>query len=355
MQRAIMLVMAAGALLGGLDRLMNNRFGLGQKFEEGFMLLGPTALSMAGILCLTPVLSSWLGGVIAPVYHALGLDPAMFAGILAIDMGGYPMAMSLAEDPALGRYAGIVVAAILGCTVTFTIPVGMGMLAEREREGFARGTLYGLAVMPPALWLGALLCGLGPGQALYQLVPVLAVSALLIAGIRLRPAATVKAFRGFAEALRWLITIGLILGAVQYMTGFDILPGLMPLEEAMVTVSSIGIVLLGSLPTAELFMRALRRPLEALGTRLSLNAASMAGLLLSPISLMPMLAIMKDMDERGRAVNAAAAVCSTAALAAHLGFTVSQAPSLLMPLLAAKLIGGALAAGVAWAAGRKGK
>ena len=353
MQRAIMLVMAVGAALGGLDRLAGNRFGLGKKFEEGFMLLGPTALSMAGILCLTPVLSGWLGAVVAPLYRALGLDPAMFAGILALDMGGYPMAMSLAADPAVGRYAGIVVGAILGCTITFTIPVGMGMLSEGERDGFAKGTLYGLAVMPLALWLGGVLCGLSPLNALKQLLPVLLLSALLMAGIRFRPAGAVRAFRGFAEGLRWLITIGLILGAAQYMTGFVILPGLMPIEEAMATVSSIGVVLLGSLPTAELFTRALRRPLEKLGAKLGLNGASMAGLLLTPISLLPMLALMKDMDGRGRAVNAAAALCSTSALAAHLGFTVSQEPAMLAPLLAAKLVGGALGAAAALLASRR--
>ena len=353
MQRAIMLVMAVGAVLGGLDRLIGGRFGLGKKFEEGFMLLGPTALSMAGILCLTPVLSGWLGGLIAPVYRALGLDPALFAGILAIDMGGYPMAMSLAEDPTVGRFAGIVAAAILGCTLTFTIPVGMGMLAEKERDGFASGTLYGLAVMPLALWLGGVLCGLAPLNALKQLLPVVVLSLLLIAGLRFAPAGSVKAFRGFAEVLRWIITVGLILGAVQYMTGLNILPGLMPIEEAMATVSSIGVVLLGSLPTAELFTRLLKRPLESLGARLGLNGASMAGLLLTCVSLMPMLALMKDMDRRGRVVNAAAAVCSTSALAAHLGFTVSQEPAMLMPLLAAKLIGGALGAAVALMATKK--
>ena len=353
MQRAIMIVMAAGAVLGGLDRLIGSRFGLGKKFEEGFMLLGPTALSMAGILCLTPVLSGWLGPVIAPLYRALKLDPALFAGILAIDMGGYPMAMSLAQDAALGRFSGIVVAAVLGCTLTFTIPVGMGMLAERERDGFARGTLYGLAVMPLALFIGGVLCGIAPLAALWQLLPVLVLAVILIAGIRFAPAGAVKAFRGFAEGLRWVITVGLILGAVQYMTGFALLPGLMPLEEAMATVSSIGIVLLGSLPTAELFMRLLKRPLSALGAKLGLNGQSMAGLLLSCISLMPMLALMKDMDRRGRVVNAAAAVCSTSALAAHLGFTVSQEPALLMPLLAAKLIGGALGAAAALLATRR--
>ena len=46
----LMYVMAVGVLLGGADRLLGNRFGLGEKFEEGFRLMGPIALSMVGII-----------------------------------------------------------------------------------------------------------------------------------------------------------------------------------------------------------------------------------------------------------------------------------------------------------------
>ena len=52
-----MILMAAGAVLGGFDRLRGNKWGFGDKFETGFMLLGSMALSMAGMICLTPVLS----------------------------------------------------------------------------------------------------------------------------------------------------------------------------------------------------------------------------------------------------------------------------------------------------------
>ena len=48
MEQAIMMIMAAGALLGGLDRLFGNKLGLGDKFEEGFRLLGSVALAQAG-------------------------------------------------------------------------------------------------------------------------------------------------------------------------------------------------------------------------------------------------------------------------------------------------------------------
>ena len=92
MENVILWILAAGAVLGGIDLIFGNRFGLGERFEEGFKLLGPTALSMAGILCLAPLISLGLEHTVASLYRAVGLDPAMLGGILAIDMGGYQMA-----------------------------------------------------------------------------------------------------------------------------------------------------------------------------------------------------------------------------------------------------------------------
>ena len=60
----IMWIMAVGAIVGGLDRLFGNKFGLGEKFEEGFNAMGPLALGMVGIVCLSPVISKYLGPII---------------------------------------------------------------------------------------------------------------------------------------------------------------------------------------------------------------------------------------------------------------------------------------------------
>ena len=89
MNQVIMILMAFGAVTGGLDRILGNRFGLGEKFEEGFRLMGSLGLSMAGIICLTPLLSGLLRRFAAPLCAGVGLDPGLFGGILAIDMGGY--------------------------------------------------------------------------------------------------------------------------------------------------------------------------------------------------------------------------------------------------------------------------
>ena len=49
-------IMALFALLGGLDRILGNRLGLGKEFEEGILAMGSLALAMVGIVSLAPVL-----------------------------------------------------------------------------------------------------------------------------------------------------------------------------------------------------------------------------------------------------------------------------------------------------------
>lgn len=339
----IMIIMAVGAIVGGIDRIMGNRFGYGRKFEEGFLYLGPTALSMVGIICLAPLVSGTLGRAVIPFYRFLGVDPAMFGSLLAIDMGGYQLSMELASDPMIGRYAGIVASSVFGCTVVFTIPVGMGLVEEKDRSLFARGIMVGLAAMPAALLAGGLVIGMGIGQILHQNLPVLVLSVLLAVGLFWIPERMVKGFELFAFLIKAVITGGLILAAVAYMTGLVLLPGMAPVEEAMAVVSSIGVVLLGSLPVTEFLQRVLKRPCTALGARIGLDSMGILGLLVSIVSPIPALTMLKDMNTKGKIVNVAYMVSSASMLAAHLGFTVSAQPDMLPALLTAKMAGSAAA------------
>lgn len=102
----IIYLMVLFMVLGAVDRILGNRFGLGEKFEEGIMNMGALALSMIGIICLAPVLADVLRPVVVPVYQFLGADPAMFVGtILANDMGGAPLAKELALTEEAGQLA----------------------------------------------------------------------------------------------------------------------------------------------------------------------------------------------------------------------------------------------------------
>ena len=339
MNQGLMILMAAGAVLGGVDRLRGNKWGFGDKFESGFMLLGSMALSMAGMICLTPVLAQWLGSVIVPLYRLMGVDPAMFGSLLAIDMGGYQLAKDLAEDPLLGSYGGLVVAAVFGCTIVFTIPVGMGMISKADRPFFAQGIMVGLAAVPVGLAVGGMLCGLSILTCLHQNLPIFVLALLLLLGLWKIPQKMVKGFCLLAEGIRWLVTIGLVLAAVESLTGWAVLPGMAPLEDAMATVASIGIVLLGSLPLAELIRRILTRPFAWLGERLGMKPQSLTAMLVGLVSALPTLSMYQDMDDRGKVAAGAFLVSGTSLLAAHMAFTVSTEPNMLGPLIGAKLAG----------------
>lgn len=347
MEQAIMWILAIGAVLGGLDYLLKDRFGLGSQFEKGMMMLGPTALSMAGILCLVPLFSKGISVFISPLWMRLGFDPALLGSVLAIDMGGWQLANELAEDPGVGIYAGLLVSAMLGCTLTFTIPIAMGMLEQTDRPFFSKGILLGIGAMPVALLTGGMLCGIPAGTVIRQSIPVFVLSFLLMICILCFPKQTMRGFACYAALIRAAAVIGLILGAVSYMTKMTFLPGLAPIESAMSVVSSIGVVLLGSLPVSELLKRMLQRPMRSLGRRTGMNENSMAGLLLSLVSPLPALLLLKEMDARGKVVNAAFMVSSASMLAAQLGFGFGAAPEYIIPFLVTKLTGGILGAAAA--------
>lgn len=339
MNMILMIFIAAGAVLGGVDKIIGNRFGLGQKFDDGFLLMGSMALSMTGIICLAPLLSGWLGRVISPIFYAVGIDPAMFGCVLAIDMGGYQLAMDLAQDTEIGRFSGIIASSMFGCTLVFTIPVGMSVLPQEDRPFFLKGLLAGLISLPVGLVVGGLLQGLSFGTILYQCIPIFLLSAILLLGLIRFPDRTIRLFSGFARLIQMVATVGLILAAVQYITGVTFLSNLGSLDDALKIVGSIAIVMLGSLPLAELLRRCLARPFCWIGSKTGLNDASTTGIIVGTITVMPALAMVHDMDQRGKVLCGSFLVCGASAFAAHMGFAASTQPDLILPLLGGKFAG----------------
>ncbi len=332
----ILFVMACFALVGGVDRVTGNHLGLGDQFEEGFRLLGSVALCQAGMVVIAPLLSEWLGHLIVPLYRFLHVDPAMAGSVLAIDMGGYQMALALADNAEIGAFSGIVGASMLGCTLTYTIPVGVGLVPQRLQPAFARGVMCGIIALPPALLAGGLICGLSFGTAALSCLPVLVLSLLLALGLSHWTEQTVRAFSFFARGIRFVTGLGLGLGAFQSLSGFTLVPGMATLESAMSIVSSIGIALLGSLPLAE----AVRRVLHSILARTRADEKAANGMLMAAINITPALVSIRDMDEKAAVITSAFAVSTASAFTAHLGFTASLEPALVVPMLVTKLLGG---------------
>lgn len=347
MNEIVMLVIGCGALIGGSDRICGNRLNLGCKFDEGFSLLGPMALSMAGIICIAPFLSSIMSYTISPVFHLLGIDPAMAGSILAIDMGGYPLAMNLAKSQQIGAFSGIIAASMFGCTIVFTIPVGMKVLPKNDQSLFLKGISAGIVCMPAGLLAGGIVQGLPLLTVIHQSLPIIFLSAIILYGLIRHTDASIHLFSSFASLIQIFATAGLTITAFQHITGITVFPSLIPLPEAMETVVSIGIVMLGSLPTAELLRRMLSRPLSWIGRKTGMNDAATTGIIVGCITVMPSLVMMKDMNPKGKIMCSCFLVCGAAILGAHLGFAAGTQPDLITPLLAGKAVGAAISMAVA--------
>ena len=334
-------MMAAFALLGALDRILGNRFGLGREFEEGILAMGSLAMAMIGVITLAPVLAAVLKPVVVPVFSLLGADAAMFAGsILACDMGGGALAAQLTEDTRAALLGGVLTGSMLGATLVFTIPVAMGILGEEDRPAMAQGILCGIVTVPVGIFTGGLVAGFPVGMVLRNLVPIVLIGALIAIGLWKAEKTMIRGFAAFGKGVVALITAGLALAIVQELTGLVLLPGMAPISEGFRTVGEIAIVLAGAFPLVAVLTRLLKRPLLKLGKLLGINDIAAAGLVASLANSIATFGLVKDMDNRGKVVNIAFAVSAAFVFGDHLGFTAGFAPEMLPAMIAGKLAGG---------------
>ena len=350
----IVIIMVIFMVLGALDRIIGNRFGLGEKFEEGIMAMGSLALAMIGIICLAPVLANLLRPVVVPVYSLLGADPAMFAGtILANDMGGAPLAQELALTPEAGKFGGLIMGSMLGATIVFTIPVALGIIKEEDRGFLARGVLAGIITIPVGGFIGGLLAGFPIGMVLRNLVPIVIIAILIAIGLWRIPNGMIKGFTVFGKLIVIIITIGLAAGIIEALTGVAVIPGMNSLEEGFSTVGNIAIVLAGAFPLVFVITKVFRKPLMKLGHLLGMNDIAAAGMVATLANNIPMFDMMHDMDDRGKVLNVAFAVSAAFVFGDHLGFTAGFDATMIFPMIVGKLLGGVTAVAVGMLLTRK--
>ena len=341
MNEIILNIMVIFAVLGALDRILGNPFGMGEKFEEGILAIGSLALSMVGIIALAPVIAKLLNPVIVPLFQWLGADPAMFAGsILANDMGGAPLAAELALTKEAGQFGGLIVGAMLGPTIVFTIPVALGIIEEKDRPYLALGVLAGVLTVPVGSLVGGLTAGFPLGMVLRNLLPIVIFALLIGLGLWKFPKAMIKGFTWFGRFVVAVITVGLAAGIVEQLTGFQLIPGMDPISEGFSIVADIAIVLSGAFPLVYVITKVFRKPLLALGHLLRMNDKAAAGLIASLANSIPMFQMLKDMDERGKVLNVAFAVSAAFVFGDHLGFTAGFDATMIVPMMIGKLTGG---------------
>lgn len=386
----ILFIMMFFLLLGALDRILDQfggsviilkKIGLGfigkaiegvgKEFEEGFNSWGALALAMVGVIALAPVLATLLSPIIIPIYSALGASPAMFAtSLLANDMGGFFLAKELVTqngvitDYASWMYAGLILGSMMGPTIVFTIPVGIGIIDLKDRPALALGILAGFVTIPLGCIAGGIIAIYSnittPEGApiifsyaliFKNLLPIVIFSGIITVGLWKIPSIMIKGFMIFAKLLIAGITVGLAAIVLQTLTGIAIIPGLEPIVpisgdipgidmRALEVISRIALVLAGAYPMVFLISKWFRKPLTKLGTKLGVSEIAAVGFIATLANCIPMFKILDKMDERGKVLNIAFAVSAAFTLGDHLGFTAAVKPDMIFPVIVGKLFAG---------------
>ena len=358
----IMMIMMIFMLVGAIDKICGNKLGYGEKFEEGFNAMDPLAMSMAGVVAAAPVLSMLLGPILKPIYGIFGASPAMFATtLLACDMGGYPLAMQLAEgDVAIGNFAGLILGTMMGPTIVFTIPVALGIIKKEDRGYLGAGVLAGLITVPIGCIVGGLMMNtLAPEYHLnfitiiQNLIPVIIIAALIVLGLWFAPGPMINGFNKFGTGVTIVITALTAIAVFEQITGimfpvFHIMvenpaDGSRGLDSGLLTCGQIAIVLIGAFPMVEWITRTFGKPLEKIGAALGMNEQGSAGMVANLANNIAMFNIMGEMNPKGKLLNVAFAVSAAFVFGDHLGFTAGNNPDMIFPVIVGKLVAGVTA------------
>lgn len=354
----VMLIMMIFMLVGAVDKIMGNKFGYGEEFENGFNAIGGLAMSMAGVVAAAPLLADVLGPIITPVYTVIGADASMFATtLLACDMGGYPLAMQMAANESIGSFAGLILGTMMGPTIVFTIPVALGIISKEDRDYLGAGVLAGMITIPIGCFVGGIAMNamtdysLSIPQIAINLVPVIVIAALIVAGLWFAPAKMIAGFNVFGTGVTIVITALTAIAVFQQITGimlpaFDVMStpnpdtGTTPLNDGLLVCGQIGIVLIGAFPMVKWITRTFGGALEKVGAALGINDKASAGMVANLANNIAMFNIMGEMDPKGKLLNVAFSVSAAFVIGDHLGFTAGVDQTMVTPVMIGKLVGG---------------
>ena len=332
------------SILGGLDRIFGNRFGLGKEFENAFMLLGAMALSMIGMIVISPFIAQIMKPVSEMFTGVLHIDASIIpASLFANDMGGASLSVEMAADNKIGLFNALVVSSMMGCTISFTIPFALGVVDKSQHKELLLGLLCGIVTIPIGCFVSGIICGISIISLLLILMPLVIFSGIIAFGLVCFPQTCIKVFKIFGSFINALITMGLVLGIVRFLMGIEIIKGLSTIEEGASICVNAAIVLSGSFPLMYVLSKVLSKPLKVIAKGIGVNENSVVGVVSCLASSATAFGMMDKMDKKGVVLNSAFAVSGAFVVGSHLAFTIAFDSRYVFPVILGKLISGVLA------------
>lgn len=320
----LLTIMAAFAILGLLDDLLGGKLGLAPKFHIGLSSMGSLAIAYAGFYCIGTALIQQNATAIADFTSGMPFDPSLIIGaLICSDSGGLPIALELARTPALGVFTGSLIGSGLGLTIGFQMPVFMSSMDKEHIPSFMQGMGYGIIALPVGLIVGGLTLGLSVPELIANTLPIAIICAVLVVSFRMSLDKTVKVLTAIANFIRIITYVFFALVIVGIFVPSLAIADPKQVESVMYTVLRTTVVMCGGLVIAQLVTRYCKKPLALVTKLLKINEASIIGLLISSVSAVAMIPFYRQMDKRGKVMNAAFCVCGSFILGGQMAFNTS--------------------------------
>lgn len=335
-------------LVGVIDYIFGGKYGLSKGIESGIKSMGSLALSMIGILSITPIISDLIIKYILTIFKNILVDPTIIvSSFIAVDMGGYKIVQSISTDQGIIYFSGILISSILGCTISFTLPLALGIVKEKNIDILCKGILCGIVVLPIGLLAGGILLKIKLSLILINLMPIVIISIFIVIGLYKKPNKMIICFKYLAKFIMILGLIGLGVQGFTSITGVVIIKNLLALEETLTIVGKIAIFLAGANVMLEIIKVVFKNKIAMLEKVLNINSASVGALIGSLASAVIVFTNFDELDDRGKLVCSAFSVAGAYVFGGQLGYVVIEAKDITLIYILVKLISGFLGVSLA--------
>lgn len=344
MEKVMLYIVGVFFIIGIVDYIFGGKLNLSKGIEVGIQSMGSLALSMIGILSITPIISDFLTRYVIPLFKESFIDPSIISSsLIAVDMGGYKIAEAIGRSNEEIYFSGVLIASILGCTISFTLPLALGMIKEDDIDILCRGILCGIVTLPIGLFLGGILLKMSILKIIQCLVPIMIISVFIIIGLYKIPIKMIKYFKALAKFIFIIGLVGLGLQGFKSITGIELVRNLLPLQESITIVGKIAIFLAGANVMLEVIKLVFNNKIKKLEQKLGINSASVTALLGSLASAVIIFTDFDKLDKRGKLICSAFSVAGAYVFGGQLGYVVAEAKDITLIYILVKLICGFLA------------
>lgn len=330
------------AVLGALDYLFDNRFGIGKEFERGIKCAGTLVLCMVGFMTVAPAAGRALAPVITPFFERIGADPSLFAGILlSIDSGGAVTAKEMALSEEAYVMNGYFVAAMFGSALNGNISLSVAVIRPERRRLVLFGLAIGIISIPFGCLVGGILAGLSAKTIFGNLIPLFILSLVLTSSIILFSKALEKILKVFGKGMVLICLLGILICAARELCGFRIPVEGQSFEEIMVIIGKIVLCLCGVFPLLGILLKLVKKPIGRLAERTGTSVLDINCLIMDLVNCFSSIDLLNEMTDTGILLNCAVGVGAGYALGDHFAYVTATEPRLTIPLILAKLSAGA--------------